>query len=58
MQRVTYHDGALCPHDSSNCCLRNGLARFIYKKPETFEESVAIYQLAVKTIRQKKTYTG
>lgn len=28
--------------------------RFIYKKPETFEESVAIYQLAVKTIRQKK----
>jgi len=28
--------------------------RFIYKKPETFEESVAIYHLAVKTIREKK----
>lgn len=28
--------------------------RFIYKKPKTFEESVAIYQLAVKTIRDKK----
>lgn len=28
--------------------------RLIYKKPETFEESVAIFTLAVKTIRQKK----
>lgn len=28
--------------------------RFIYKKPETFEESVALYTLAVKTIREKK----
>jgi RecA/RadA recombinase len=28
--------------------------RFIYKKPETFEESVAIFHLAVKTIREKK----
>lgn len=28
--------------------------RLIYKKPQTFEESVAIYHLAVKTIREKK----
>lgn len=28
--------------------------RFIYKKPKTFEESVAIFHLAVKTIRDKK----
>lgn len=28
--------------------------RFIYKKPKTFEESVAIFGLAVKTIREKK----
>lgn len=28
--------------------------RFIYKKPKTFEESVAIFQLAVTTIRDKK----
>lgn len=28
--------------------------RFIYKKPKTFEESIAIFQLAVKTIREKK----
>lgn len=28
--------------------------RFIYKKPKTFEESVAIFQLAVQTIRDKK----
>lgn len=28
--------------------------RFIYKKPRTFEESVAIFHLAVKTIRDKK----
>jgi protein RecA len=28
--------------------------RFVYKKPKTFEESVAIFQLAVKTIREKK----
>lgn len=27
--------------------------RFIYKKPETFEESVGIYYLAVETIRKK-----
>lgn len=28
--------------------------RFIFKKPRTFEESVAIFQLACQTIRQKK----
>lgn len=28
--------------------------RFIYKKPETFEDSVAIFHLAVSTIREKK----
>lgn len=28
--------------------------RFVYKKPETFEESVAIFHLAVSTIREKK----
>lgn len=28
--------------------------RFIYKKPKTFEESIAIFSLAVKTIREKK----
>lgn len=28
--------------------------RFIYKKPKTFEESVAIFHLTVKTIREKK----
>jgi protein RecA len=28
--------------------------RFIYKKPKTFEESIAIFQLAVKTIRERK----
>jgi protein RecA len=28
--------------------------RFIYKKPRTFEESVAIFHLTVKTIREKK----
>jgi len=28
--------------------------RFIYKKPKTFEESVALFHLAVKTIREKK----
>lgn len=28
--------------------------RFIYKKPRTFEESVATFQLAVTTIREKK----
>jgi protein RecA len=28
--------------------------RFVYKKPKTFEESVAIFHLAVKTVRDKK----
>ena len=28
--------------------------RFVYRKPKTFEESVAIFHLAVKTIREKK----
>lgn len=28
--------------------------RFVYKKPKTFEESVAIFKLAVQTIREKK----
>jgi len=28
--------------------------RFVYKKPKTFEESIAIYTLAVTTIREKK----
>lgn len=28
--------------------------RFIYKTPKTFEESISIFQLAVKTIREKK----
>lgn len=28
--------------------------RFVYKKPRTFEESVAIFSLAVSTIREKK----
>lgn len=28
--------------------------RFIYKKPETFEQSVATFQLAVRTIRENK----
>lgn len=32
----------------------NTKAGFVYKKPETFEESVAIFHLAVKTIREKK----
>jgi protein RecA len=28
--------------------------RFVYRKPKTFEESIAIFHLAVKTIREKK----
>lgn len=28
--------------------------KFVYKKPKTFEESIAIFHLAVKTIREKK----
>lgn len=32
----------------------NTKAGFVYKKPETFEKSVAVFHLAVKTIREKK----